>query len=354
MKSNTTVSKEIHRLLNNTTILPELFFKAFAGKNDNSMHMKLTPLYEYLNLNHPKKLFRFRQFNSRSINALKENQIYLTRADRFNDPYDCLLHFDKQKIQSHIEESITQDNIRRLIKQKNLSFPINESIRNENDLVSVFFQRKSEFLDVVIDNFPEITGMLQRNMYIACFSENVTNPVMWAHYADNHEGFAIEYQFESDVFCPRPHFPADDKFDGFGWRSLLPVYYSKYCADGTQLAEWYSLCKIRSELIPSYPKEDFSMLLPDMLLKTKLSLIKFDMWAYEREWRMILSHEYPNYFGEPNIHFVFQPSGIYVGSKANTEQRRQLIEIGVQKQIPVYEMYVNHSSKEYEMEYAPI
>ena len=78
------------------------------------------------------------------------------------------------------------------------------------------------------------------------------------------------------------------------------------------------------------------------------------MWAYEREWRMILSHEYPNYFGEPNIHLVFIPSGIYIGSKANIEQRQQLIEIGTQKHISVYEMQINHFSKEYEMEYTQI
>lgn len=62
-------------------------------------------------------------------------------------------------------------------------------------MLSVFIQYKEVFLKDVADDFPKVITMLQQSTYIACFTESVTSPVMWAHYTDNHKGFAIEYRY---------------------------------------------------------------------------------------------------------------------------------------------------------------
>lgn len=285
-----------------------------------------------------------RSFNDHSISAFAEDHLYLTRANRFNDPYDCLLYFDSQKLQEQIDNKLSKENILTAFQNRLPNLSIEEHI-----VTSIVNQLKPVFMAEVSKICPQTVDMLQRNMYIACFTEDIKSPIMWSHYADYHKGFAIEYQFDSDMFYPRPLIPGDDRFGGYGWRSLLPVHYSKHRTDGTSLADWYSLCEMASKTLSPDVELDLSSSLPDMLLKTKLSLHKAEMWAYEKEWRMILSHEYPNSFGEPIIHFIAKAAGIYLGAKMRPEYRQQLINIATQKAIPIYEMVIDHASKEYEM-----
>ena len=44
-----------------------------------------------------------------------------------------------------------------------------------------------EEADMFLRNYPNI----------ACFSESKDSPTMWAHYADNHKGFVLEYDFKN-------------------------------------------------------------------------------------------------------------------------------------------------------------
>lgn len=352
MSDNSSASKEIHRVLSNTIISPEMYYSNFE-KNDVTMGSKLRKVYDCLDRYHPLKLFRYRNFSENSVSAFCNDQLFLTRADRFNDPYDCFLRFDKEQILRNARTSITKENILRYHRTNGLPLPVGGEIKSELDYYKFIDDYREDFLKYAETCFAEVTKMLQENMYIACFCEDITTPVMWAHYSDNHKGFAIEYQFSPEMFYPRPLLPGDEKFLGYGWRSILPVYYSTKCPDGTELAEWYAICRI-FESVTNVKNADLCAFLPDMLLKTKLSLQKSNVWAYEREWRMLLSHEYPNNFGEPRIHFIFKPTAVYIGTRTSEEDRNSIISIARSKNISVYEMIINNQAKEYKLDYRPV
>jgi len=351
MKRNTSAAKEIHMVLNNSSVSQEAYF-SFLSKSDSDMlYKQLSPIYKSLSKVAPDKLYRLRSFSDNSVDALKNDRLFLTRADYFNDPFECLLCFDTEKLNKSINYQISEQNMKASLAHRNIQYPVNERIKSERDFLDFAMEFKNDFLNQVSNTFPKIVEKLQRGTYITCFSERIDSPIMWSHYADYHKGFAIEYQYEPEDFYPRPHVPGDDRFEGYGWLSLLPVYYSKYRRDGIELAEWYALCQIREDI---GIKSDEAILLPDMLLKTKLSLEKSEKWAYEKEWRMILTHEWPNEFGNPKIHLAKKATAIYLGAKMSDTNRQVLINIAKDKGIPVYEMYIDHENKEYIMNYREI
>lgn len=107
--------------------------------------------------NQPETIFRYRQGNENDINALKNNQIWLSNMKCVNDKFEGQLE-------------ISYDNM-------NLNFSFLEDMLKK---------KIDAMLEQVISSF-----------YIACFCESVLKDTMWSYYANNHKGFCIEYYFNS-------------------------------------------------------------------------------------------------------------------------------------------------------------
>src|ERR1039458_1919090 len=45
----------------------------------------------------PTSLYKYREFSSNHIDALKKNVLWMSSPDRFNDPYDTTIHFDPNR-----------------------------------------------------------------------------------------------------------------------------------------------------------------------------------------------------------------------------------------------------------------
>ena len=56
----------------------------------------LKPLLEYVHSIIPQKLFRYRYCSETQFDAFYNDRIYAGNAQKFNDPYDCLIRYDKQ------------------------------------------------------------------------------------------------------------------------------------------------------------------------------------------------------------------------------------------------------------------
>ena len=52
--------------------------------------------YKYKDSLMPQKLYRYRTPNEYNLKALKENYIWLSSPDKFNDIYDCILNVDSR------------------------------------------------------------------------------------------------------------------------------------------------------------------------------------------------------------------------------------------------------------------
>lgn len=71
----------------------------------------LSPWMNYMKNHRPKKLCRLRRKPPECIAAFHKDEIYLTRADFFNDPYDCMLYFDEAAVLNEVKSEITVENL---------------------------------------------------------------------------------------------------------------------------------------------------------------------------------------------------------------------------------------------------
>lgn len=117
----------------------------------------------------PKRLYKYRagkygnNNENRDLKALKGNEIWLSRPDKFDDIFDCRLAI---KIFGTVDE--------------------------------------------------DLSNRLRNHTYISCFSETSESFIMWYYYANGHKGYCIEYDFQglSDMIY--------SKKSG----SLMPVHYN--------------------------------------------------------------------------------------------------------------------------------
>ena len=353
MKANSTTSRKIHDLLEHTLISGEAM-SAWLNGEENKMVMQLQPISTYLLANAPKKLYRMRAYNDRTIKALKEDKLYFSRADWFNDPYDCLLYFDQKEIRKRLEKMFSDESLRAGLEQSGMQFPLPGVARSKEEYIRKFGLIRSEIIDNMCGKQMDAVAMLQKTTFIICFCETVLSPIMWSHYSDNHKGFAIEFEFEPNCFAPTPYTSRDSNTMMYGWTSLLPVFYSKQRADATELAKLYCMCETRDRFRTKAERWIEGLFLPDMLLRTKLSLEKSESWAYEREWRMIETREWPNDIVNTNAPRNKKAAAIYLGERMLQDHKDELIQIARDKNIPVYEMYIDYASKEYAMKYREI
>ncbi len=353
MKANRTVSRKIHDLLEHTLISSRTMSEWLDG-NGNNIAMQLSPITTYLLAHAPQKLYRLRAYNDQSVKALEEDKLYFTRADRFNDPYDCLLYFDPKDIRKRLEKMFSDESLNEGIDQTGLQFPLIGIARSKEEYIRKFGLIRNEIIDNMCEKQLDAVSMLQTTTFIICFCETILSPVMWSHYSDNHRGFAIEYEFTPDCFAPTPYVSNESNSMLYGWSSLLPVFYSKYRANAAELAKLLCMCETKDRVRPKADRWIEGLFLPDMLIRTKLSLEKAESWSYEREWRMIVTQEWPFDIVNTKTPRDQKASAIYLGEKMEENHKNKLIAIGREKNVPVYEMYIDHTSKEYAMNYREV
>ena len=350
MRANSTESTNIHDLLGKTIINGNTMAAWFCG-DSQKMKKQLSPISNYLHKNAPRRLYRMRRCDQNSVDAFKKDRLYYSRADWFNDPYDCLLSFNPKEIRMRLEDMFSDDMIRAGLNEGDVQFPIIGVANSKEDYVRKFGLIRDEIIENMCKKHTQAISTLQKSTVVICFGESIESPIMWSHYGDNHKGFAIEYEFDSTSFPPAPYSLKDRKGIHYGWNSLLPVFYSKYRPDATELAKWYCMCETEDRIRPKEMRWQEGMFMSDMLLRTKLSLEKSVIWSYEKEWRMIMTREWPADMCMSNPYKNKKASGIYFGERMKKTDRDELTQIAIDKNIPIYEMYIDYASKEYVMNY---
>ena len=234
----------------------------------------------------PKKLYRYMRFDEYWKKNIFEGQVFLSPANKVNDPFDCLVYVNHELYANKIYEYVKK------------IFPnvADKVIREETNA--------------------EIAHSLDKRLYkmknslrIACFTENCLSPLMWAHYADSHKGFCIEYDLRKLAY-------------GYRW-GLLPVIYSNKRYDATKALT------VRNSNMAMNPY-----------------FFKSSHWKYEKEWRMVVPS---NMFEDEEYYADFSDgiSAIYLGLESHKEHEDKIREI-VKKysngSIPIYKIYIKPDS----------
>ena len=82
--------KDLKEILCDTVLL--------EGIPEKEMLEKLRPLRNHIDSHLPSRLFRYRSCSELNIDAFNEDKFYAVTPDKFNDPYDSLIRYDKEKL----------------------------------------------------------------------------------------------------------------------------------------------------------------------------------------------------------------------------------------------------------------
>lgn len=235
------------------------------------------------------KLYRFEKNEKERCETISNKQLWISAPSEFNDLDDCRIrgifgfqmsHEEHEKIMNGIKlfypdesklenEVLSQETLNRL---KTLIYLF---AHNGNTTENRLYASKA---------WLEITEEIKTATGIRCFfGACPDNALMWAHYADNHKGFCIEY--EVDIKTP----------------GLLEVTYSSKLSDPSV-----------TELLFS-PEETFRRILTTKKIE----------WNYEKEWRLVYLRALSPEEKGKNIKRPdsIKPVRIITGAKYNPNQK---------------------------------
>lgn len=302
------------------------------------------------------KLFRMRADNEYCFSAFLNDEIWGTIPEGFNDPYDTVSIFHIKKLYSYAKSKIEE--------QKEL-IPILCQINEINNDEHSSSKLSKLLVDMLVSND---TLQNQKTTVSTCFTEKIDNEIMWAHYANNAKGFALEYDYhklrefgiavENDsIDFIRDNFNIldieDEDANYHMPMTIVPVIYNNSKYDMTDYLKKVIDNELNNVKTVHILKQDLTLgeSLVNLISLTKsfrldataflhMNSFKKTDWRYEREWRLIAYNMNP-FFLNQSIHYNigrFVPSAIYLGERISEYNRINLIAIAKQKGIRIYQM----------------
>jgi hypothetical protein len=271
---------------------------------------KIQEAIQYKNSNLPKRLYKFvslndipgckqkeicpvLKLNDKKINSLDKDELWLSTYNYLNDPFEFnALYLDES-----------------LLESKN--YPI--------DLAE-------KFLEVM------------KSWLIGSLTENLKESMpMWAHYANNHKGFCIEFSIEKPNFI----FPVSYEGDRVAIASLISNHLlaMQKFSEGTSLS-----------------KEEIKNIEFSSVVLFHSFLIKDKSWSYEEEYRLLVPKEQDiqNGFLFPLDLLGLKVKNVYIGINCEKGYIERIKEISKIKKFGIKKMYFKKDSKDFSLSYRDI
>lgn len=229
------------------------------------------------------KLYRYQEVKclERDLEFIKDSKIWMSRFDSLNDPSEGLIDLKKLKV-------------------------------SLNFLTRIFNRKKENTAGNYCKTIDKVSiSAKDRGVY--CLSKKLNNELMWAHYAQGHRGYCIEYESNS--------FKIDIPKDCY-----LP--YENYCF-WTEVSYTNKISNIPFRAIGDV----------NTIIKFTLSN-KSKCWHYEEEVRLItLLTGAHNYNGN-------SVKAIYFGLKMKEEDKLNIVKKLKNGSIQFFNTYLNENSYE--------
>lgn len=146
---------------------------------------------------------------------------------------------------------------------------------------------------------------IEEKFLIGCLADDYKNRLMWAHYADCHKGFCIEYDYNDTDHLDIVPFPV------------------AYISNRIKMP-WKALLENTTENMTTATKT---------MMRALLS--KDGAWSYESEWRILIHKTRDANLKMPRI------SCIYIGALCKEKDRKKLIRIANKLDIPIKQMIID-------------
>lgn len=342
--------KDLKNILSKTVIL--------EGIPEKEIGEILRPLRYHIDSHLPSRLFRYRSCSETNIDAFNGDKLYAITPDRFNDPYDSLFRYDKERLRELTLLCTTKENIVsiRNYLQSGGDFPkvihtilpqelldnFRTNLLNVDDEAIDAIERNiepvKEFLSNSIDKLTdEAVKTVKQLANIACFSETIRSVTMWSHYADSHKGFALEYD-TSNFKLKCQSCDNIKQCNQAAVCNIYPVVYDGQRYDATDYLAWF-IAKGLGVPIKN----------PDTFAASKCLLYKSPQWSYEREWRLIVNRLNDFQNKTPVCIYNMRPKAIYYGMDISSINKKLLHMIAKEKGIAEYQMDIEAKSFNYSM-----
>ncbi|WP_449546434.1 DUF2971 domain-containing protein [Lelliottia amnigena] len=206
--------------------------------------------YKYLNMDN-------------CLKTLNNGTLWYSRPENFNDPFDCYPYFP-----SHGKQ--------KLFKRLKNTYKLEQKVPNK------LLQRNFNLMSQTgVDGITH--SLVSNNLTVTCFSLDHLSAPMWAHYADEHQGFVIEFEYTSEMIARIS-------------KSENPIIIVPFDVDYTDM---------RPAL---YDKEG-------NMEGLNIALSKSTQWAYEKEVRALSNREGIHEFSR------FQITKVFAGVRTNKENK---------------------------------
>lgn len=222
------------------------------------------------------------------LKTLEDCAVWLSSPNEFNDPFDCVINVDYEKqlkigVSDVLEEIFGKENREQLLAR------MNEDIHNKASEISTVLKG--------------VDSSVTNNVFVACFSEkeNLTSLRMWAHYANFHKGFCLEYDF-----C---------EMNRVFKEGIIPILYDNEYSRSYECTSEEECRKFR----------------------LGCAFTKALEWEYEKEWRLLSCDESKNGQRGYQMDFI-RPSKIYLGCRCEERLKKDLKKVCSNQNIELYQM----------------
>ncbi len=288
----------------------------------------------------PAKLFRFRSISgAREWDNLRNGKAWMSAANVYNDPFDSGTTVDwqslrvpswKDRIRTADFPWLTDPVRQQLLENPDPIFEYSCLVasggktptENERERIRDLIEEYTRNISAIENPSPAIQAILH-----ACsLTENSSSLSMWSHYADEHKGICIEYDFGA--------LPKGD----INRNRLYPVCYNSKRFDSSK-----------------YFVEMFSGANPVNLFFPLLACMhKSPEFSYEKEWRLVEFN-----LGNSGGAVASEPargaetdmpaaSHIYLGARIKPENEAMAVALCAELSVPVSKMRL--SDTEYKVE----
>ena len=150
-----------------------------------------------------RKLYRYRSFKDDWKEEAFDGIVEPSSPLYFNDPYDCGFCFQEDILSELLGKEDYIKALEKYIPLKREDYDLILSSTDIESAVQIVFQNHGKkfpdsFFKSLRNDASECMDELKDAVRVVCLSETYDSMLMWSHYARNHTGYCIEYEFNKD------------------------------------------------------------------------------------------------------------------------------------------------------------
>jgi hypothetical protein len=160
-------------------------------------------------MNKPDKLYKYQTLNTVTLENLSNNQLFMSRPNKFNDPFDCRMP---------AKCNLSDEDYELLFR----SFSSSEGNSNEIDTTFLTNGKINDNFKIAMKaEIEQSTKNMSLTHGVACFSAKKDDILMWAYYADGHKGLCLEFDTKKAPFSNPFKVNYERELPNVNWREIL-------------------------------------------------------------------------------------------------------------------------------------